>query len=91
MSDLFYHLSPLVDFLCYGLLEYVINEFGSETLKKHVMSYSDDVLVFMKKTTIKQLMNIWPGQQEIPPNFSTLKANIDEDPSTYTLYKLEQL
>ena len=91
ISDLFYHLSPLVDFLCYGLLEYVINEFGSETLKKHVMSYSDDVLVFMKKTTIKQLMNIWPGQQEIPPSFSTLKVNIDEDPSTYTLYELEQL
>ena len=91
ISDLFYHLSPLVDFLCYGLLEYVINEFGSETLKKMIISYSDSVLVFMKKTTVKQLMDIWPGQQEIPPNFSKLRAKIDEDPSTYTLYELDQL
>ena len=91
MSDLFYHLSPLIDFLCYSLLEYVIYEFGSETLKKMIISYSEDVLTFMKKTTVKQLMDVWPGQQEIPPNFSKLRAKINEDPSTYTLYELDQL
>ena len=91
ISDRFYHISPLVDFLSYGLLKYVINEFGSETLKNEIVSYSDSVLVFMKKTTVKQLMDIWPGQQEIPPNFSNLRAKIDGDPSTYTLYKLDQL
>ena len=45
----------------------------------------------MKKTTVKQLMDIWPGQQEIPPNFSKLRAKINEDLSTYTLYELDQL
>ena len=65
--------------------------FGSETLKKKIASYSDVVLVFMKKTTVKQLMDIWPGQQEIPPNFSKLRAKIDDNPSTYTLYELDQL
>ena len=91
ISDIFYHLSPLVDFLSYGLLEYVINEFGSNSLKKDILSYRNNVLVFMKNTTLKQLMNVWPGQQEIPPNFSTLRANIDKDPSTYTLYELDQV
>ena len=91
INDLFYHLSPLVDFLSYGLLQYIINEFGSETLKKMIISYSKDVLKFLKKTTVKQLMDVWPGQQEIPPNFSKLRAKIDEDPSTYTLYELDQL
>ena len=91
ISDLFYHLSPLVDFLSYGLLKYIIDEFGSNTLKKKMVSYSDDVLVFMKKTTVKQLMSVWPGQQEIPPTFSKLRAKIDENPSTYTLYDLDQL
>ena len=90
ISDLFYHISPLVDFLCYGLLKYIINEFGSETLKKEMVSYNEDVLTFMKKTTVKQLMGVWPGQQEIPPNFSKLRAKIDEDPLTYTLYQLDQ-
>ena len=91
IGDLFYHLSPLVDFLSYGLLKYIIDEFGSKVLKKKIVSYSDDVLVFMKKTTVKQLMSVWPGQQEIPPTFSKLRAKIDEDPSTYTLYDLDQL
>ena len=91
-GDLFrYHLNPLVNFLDYGLIKYVIDQFGSNTLKGMMKSYSDDALVFMKKTTVKQLMDVWPGQQEIPPNFSKLRAKIDKDPSTYTLYQLDQL
>ena len=91
ITDLFYHLSPLVDFLSYGLLRYIIDVFGSDALKKKMVSYSDNVLVFMKKTTVKELMSVWPGQQEIPPTFSKLRAKIDENPSTYTLYDLDQL
>ena len=91
ISDLFYHLSPLVDFLSYGLLKFIIEEFGSGALKKRIVSYSEDVLVFMKKTTVKQLMSVWPGQQEIPPTFSKLRAKIDENPSKYSLYDLDQL
>ena len=91
ISDLFYHLSPLVDFLSYGLLKYIIDEFGSKNLKSKLVSYSDNVLVFMKKITVKELMSVWHGQQEIPPTFSKLKAKIDENPSTYTLYDLDQL
>ena len=91
-GDLFrYHLNPLVNFLDYGLIKYIIDEVGNDTLKKEMKCYSEDVLVFMKKTTVKQLMSVWPGKQEIPPNFSKLRAKIDEDPSTYTLYELEQL
>ena len=90
-SDLFYHLSPLVDFLSYGLLNHIIDVFGSDALKKTIASYSDDILVFMKMTTVEQLMNIWPGKQEIPPTFSKLRAKIDENPSKYTLYELDQL
>ena len=91
VSDLFYHLSPLVDFLSFGLLKYIIDMFGRDNLQKKMLSYSKCVLEFMKKTTIKQLMDVWPGQQELPPNFSKFRAKIDENPSTYTLYELDQL
>jgi hypothetical protein len=91
ISDLFYHLSPLVDFLSYGLLMYFIDEFGSNSLKRRLTLYRDDILVFMKQTTVQQLMSVWPGQQEIPPTFSKLRAKIDANPSTYTLYDLDQL
>ena len=89
--NLFYHLNPLVNFLDYHLVKFIIDEFGSNTLKSKMNSYSDEVLAFMKKTTVKQLMDHWPGQQEIPPNFSRLKTKIDEDPTKYTLYQLDQL
>ena len=36
-------------------------------------------------------MNVWPGQREIPSGFSKLHAKINEDPSKYTLYELDQL
>ena len=91
-GDVFrYHLNPLVNFLDYGLVRYVIDQFGSNTLKSMMTSYSDDIVVFMKKTTVKQLMDVWPGQQKIPRNFSKLRAKLDEDPTTYTLYQLDQL
>ena len=79
-----------MDFLAYGLLKYIIDEFGSNTLRIRMNDYSKDVVQFMKKTTVKQLMDHWPGQQEIPPSFSKLQAKIDEDPTTYTLYDLDQ-
>ena len=79
-----------MDFLGYGLLKYIIDEFGSNTLTIKMNDYSEVVVQFMKKTTVKQLMDHWPGQQEIPPNFSKLRAKIDEDPTTYSLYDLDQ-
>ena len=91
ISGLFYHLGPLVDFLGCDLLKYFVDAFGSNTLKVKMHTYSEDVTKFMKETTIKQLMDIWPGKQEIPPNFSKLRAKIDKDPTTYTLYQLDQL
>ena len=91
VRELFYHLSPLVDFLGYDLLKYFIKEFGSNTLKVKMESYSDEVLKFMKETTVKQLMDVWPGHQEIPPSFSKLRAKIDQDPRIYTLHELDRL
>ena len=90
ISDLFLHLNPLVSFIDHGLIKYIIDQFGSNTLKKMMADFSEDVVQFMKKTTVKQLMDHWPGQHEIPPSFSRLQAKIDEDPTTYTLYDLDQ-
>ena len=90
-SDLFYHLNPLVNFLDYHLIKFIIDQFGSSILRSMMNSYSDDVLVFKRETKVKQLMDHWPGQQEIPPNFSKLRVEINEDPTTYTLDQLDQL
>ena len=88
---LFYHLSPLVDFLGYDLLEYIIEEFGSNTLKEKMKRYSDEVLKFMKETTVEQLTDVLPGHKENLPNVSILKAKVDESSQKCTLYQLDQL
>ena len=90
ISDIFINLSPLVSYIDYGLTKYIINELGSNSLKKEMKEYSEDMEEFMKKTTIKNLMDNWPESQKIPQGYSTLKATIDENPQTYTLYEVDQ-
>ena len=91
-SDLFLHINPLVNFIDYGLIEYMIDQHGSDSLKQSMSSYSEGIVVFMKKAKVKDLMDInWPGKQRIPEDFSRLRAKIDEAPTTFTLYELDQL
>ena len=93
-SDLFlYHLNPLVNFIDYHLVEYIVKEFGSDILKVEIRSYAADLIVFMKKTTIKEFMEHckWFGKQSKSSEFSKLIAKIDGDPATNTLYDLDQL
>lgn len=92
IREAFYHLSPLLDFLSCGLLEYIVDEYGSNSLKIEMRTYNDNVVKFMKGTTVRQLMDNLSGQfDEVPPNFSKMRAKMDEDPSAYTLYRLDQL
>ena len=90
ITDFFYHLNPSINFLSYHLLQYIIDNFGSNPLKQEMNSYDADVITFMKTTTVKQLMDVCLGQQEIPPSFSMLEVKFDRDPETYTLYQLDQ-
>ena len=57
INELFIHLNPLTSFIDYGLIEYFIKKFGSDTLKRDMQFYCSKVLQFMKKTTIKQLID----------------------------------
>ena len=92
ISDIFLHLNPLMDFLGFHLLECIIIEFGSNTIKKFMYEYSEKVLQFMKETTVKDLMDIWSAEHDaIPSSFFRLRAKIDKDAKTCTLYELEKL
>ena len=66
------HLNPLTSFIDYGLIEYVIRKFGSDGLQQNMRSYCSEMILFMKETTIKHLINHLPGQTEIPPKFSLI-------------------
>ena len=85
------HLNPLTSFIDYGLIEYVIKKFGSEGLRKDMRSYCSEMIVFMKETTIKQLINHLPGQPEIPPKFSLIEAKVGQNASECTLEQLNTI
>ena len=94
INDLFiFHLNPLSSFIDYGLIDYFIKQFGSDGLKKDMVSYCNEMVVFMKATTIKQLIEAdhFPGETEIPPKFSLIEAKIGEDASKCTLEQLNKI
>ena len=92
VSDIFcFYINPLVSFMDYGLTKHIIDQFGSNTLKKEMNDYSEDVVRFMKKTTVTKMMDHWPGPQDIHPNYTMLMVTINEDPKTYTLYDVDKL
>ena len=82
------HLSLLISFIDYGLLEYLVKNFGSDSLNTDLKAYVDRVKVFCSETTVGDLINFWPGRQDLPSNLSMLKAKLDLDP---TQCKLEEL
>ena len=91
INKLFILLNPLTSFIDYQLIEHIVRNFGNDSLRKDMQSYCSEMTEFMKKTTIKQLMNYFPGQSQIPPNISLIEAKIDEDASKCTVEQLNMI
>ena len=91
ISMIFPRLSLHFTFIDYGLLAHLIEELGSDQLQEDMSAYVKVVQVFLDETTVQQLMDHWPGRRDKPPHFEELIAIIGEDPSTYTLRKLDNL
>ena len=85
------HLNPLTSFIDYGLIDHVIRKFGSDSIKKDMQSYCHDMQIFMKHTTIQQLIHFWPGKQRTPETFEVLRAKIGKRASTCTLDEINAL
>ena len=91
VNELFIHLNPLTSFIDYGLIEYFVKKFGSDTLKRDMQLYCSEISKFMKETTIKQLIDHFPGQPEIPPKFSLIEAKIGQNAIDCTLDQLNTI
>ena len=91
MSQLFLHLNPLFTFIDYALLEYIIQLFGSSTLKQRMLSYSHEIQNFMSQTTIQQLIDYWPCNEESVPDVSKMMARITKNPQECKLSELDDL
>lgn len=91
ISKILIRLSPFFRFLDYNLLEYLIEQFGSEQLKLKVSTYVEEIQKFQEETTIADLEGLLPDRQELPPNFDKLQMVIDKDPGKCSLWTVNKL
>ena len=89
ITELIRRLDPLFTFIDYNLLNYLASKFGSVQLKADMSSYIQDVQVFMRETTVAEVMPHWQGTT-ISDKFSELWIKIKANPKTYTLQKLQE-
>ena len=85
------HLSPLITFIDYSLLEHLVKKFGTSHLKDSMTTYISSVQEFLDETTVAHLIELWPGKQQPPPNFEILRAKIEGNPRTCSLRRIDQL
>ena len=78
-------------FLDYHLLQYLVEEFGSDPLKQDMSAYAGKIQIFLDSTTVQQVKDHLPGQHKLPPNFDKLQMMIDQNPGTYSLRMLDNL
>lgn len=90
IRKIFRHLKDLLSFIDYRLLQFLIEEFGSEQLRKDMSSYDVAVRTFLKETTVEQLRIHWPAQHKIPPDMEELRMVIGKSPSECTLQQLDE-
>ena len=89
--ELLLHLSPLFTFIDYRLLDHLVLKFGSSKLQNDMQTYTSKIQVFMRETTVGDLIDYWPGGEESHvQNYSKLKAKFSDDPKTYTLERLNK-
>ena len=82
--------SPLFVFTDYNLLNHMISKFGSPELKGDMALYIKEMQVFMRKMTVGDLINHWPGYEVSDLKYSKLRAKFKGDPMTYTLEGLNE-
>ena len=85
---IFLPFNPLFVFIDYNLLNHMISRFGSPELKSDMMVYIEEMQVFMKETTVGDLIDHWPGYEVSDLNYTKLRAKFEDDPKMYTLERL---
>ena len=88
-ADLFLYLGPFFSFIDYGLLEHIVVRFCSMKLQGEMKQYGNNVRLFMKETTVHQLLDYWPGQHHVPFEFAFVKKELGKNLNRYSLEELD--
>ena len=94
LQEIFMHLNLYWNCFNYKLLEVIVNKYGSENLKMHMMYYDSDMQDFFQKTTVADFIPYCKGLQrfeKVPEGFEEVKTVINKQMTEITLLELEEL
>ena len=84
-------LNLYVDFMNYGMLEHLIKAFGNKKHKHDISAHAQSMERFLRETTVKDLIDHWPGNRRLPPDAEELVVMIDRDPKTCSILELFEI
>lgn len=84
----FGHLKPLLTLTNYGFLQYLILKFGDAKLKQSMDEYKYEVEMFMKETSVSEMVNTYSSDEPHIKYYTELKIEFNESPNLYTLERL---
>ena len=89
IKSIYKYLSFYLSFIDFSLLEHIIEQFGSDSLKRDMSSYAEDMRQFRMKTPVSEALDYLPRTSAAPADYSRLTVKFDFDVKTATLEDLE--
>ena len=89
IESIFLHLNFYLSFIDFSLLEHIIEQFGSDSLKRDMSSYAEDMRQFRIKTSVSKVLNYLPRISDAPADHSRLTVKFNVDVHTATLEDLD--
>ena len=83
--------SQLWNFIDYYLLGHIINNLGSSTLRSQLAEYVTELTEFMRRATISNLIQFWPGRKDTPLQYTEVSVTVDLNPNECTLEQLNTM
>ena len=89
VESIFLYLNFYLSFIDFSLLEHIIEQFGSDGLKRDMSSYAEDMRQFRMNTPVSEVLDHLPKISDAPAGYSSLTVKIDFDVQTATLEDVE--
>ncbi len=89
IEDIFLYLNFYLSFIDFSLLEHIIEQFGSVSLKQNMSNYAKDMRKFKMKTPVSEALDHLPKFSDAPADYSRLTVKLNLDVQTATLEDLD--
>ena len=89
IESIFLEINFYISFIDFSLLEHIIEQFGSDSLKQDMSTYAEDMRHFRMNTPVSEALGHLPKNSDAPAGYSRLTVKFAFDIHTATLEDLE--